>query len=95
MDWLDILFGDLVLAIVVKDGQFFSVIIWQLLRDGSSCVVGEMTPFHKTEAPRRTSLNVVDLHITYDLISLEPNGDCRDTSMCCSLVSCPPPNFIL
>lgn len=63
--WLDPLFGDLVLAVGEDNGQLFSVLLWQLLRDGSSCVYGEITPFHKTEAPRRASAKVADFHFTH------------------------------
>ena len=56
---------------VAEDGQHFSVMISQLLRDGSSCAGGEIAPIHKTEAPRWTSAKVVDLRIMCDRISLD------------------------
>ena len=86
--FMDILFGNL-LAIVAEDGHSFSVIFCELLLDGSSCADGEMTPFHRAEAPRRTSSNVDDLHITCDHNGLESNGDRRDASTCCFLFSNP------
>ena len=51
MVWLDFLFGNFVLAVSAEDGHPFFVILWHLLRSSSSCADGEMTPFHKTEAP--------------------------------------------
>lgn len=64
MFWSDLHFSDLVLAVGAENGQLFFLILWQLLRHGGSCADGEITSFHKTKAPKRTSLKVVNLHVT-------------------------------
>lgn len=46
---LDLHFRDLVLGVVAENDQLFFVILFQFLRDGGSCVDGEIMPFHKTK----------------------------------------------
>lgn len=83
----------LVLAVGAENGQLLIVILWRLLQDGSSCPNGEITPFHETGAPRRTSSKVFYLHVTCYHYCLESNRDRRDASTCYSLFNKPTVQF--
>lgn len=58
---LDMLVGNLFTAVGTEDGQLFFGVRRKLPRHDRPCPDGELAPFHRTKAPRRTSWTVETL----------------------------------